>query len=359
MPTQSRGHGTRTSLGSRKSLALALGLLLPLLLTGCARPQPRVVAYCAQDKEFAEGVFADFTLTTGLPVAPHYDTEATKSVSLYEELVREASRPRCDVFWNNEILSTIRLQRQGLLEPYDSPSAADYPDWARAKDRTWTAFAARARVLIVNTDLVPAAERPKSLFDLTEPRWQGKVALAKPQFGTTATHAACLFEVLGPEKARGWFLGLRGNEVKVVDGNKAVAVGVGAGQYAIGLTDTDDAITEVEAGRPVAIIFPDRDRPADDRMGTLFIPNTVMLIKGAPNPDGGKRLIDFLLSARVERQLAETASHQIPLNPKVEAKLPAAIETPRTVKPMRVDWEKAADRWKDAQKFLADEFARP
>jgi len=336
-----------------------LGLCLPLLAAGCARPQPRVVAYCAQDKEFAEGAFSDFTQATALPIAPHYDTEATKSVSLYEELVREASRPRCDVFWNNEILSTIRLQRQGLLEPYASPSATDYPEWAKAKDQCWTAFAARARVLIVNTKLVPEAERPKSLLELTEPRWKGKVALAKPQFGTTATHAACLFEVLGPEKTRAWFLGLRGNGVQVVDGNKAVAVGVGAGQYAVGLTDTDDAIAEVEAGRPVDIVFPDRDRPAGDRMGTLFIPNTVMLIKGAPNPDGGRRLIDFLLSTEIEGKLAETASHQIPLNPKVKATLPVAIETPRTVKPMQVDWEKAADLWKEAQKFLADEFARP
>src|SRR5436190_24214996 len=104
------------------------------LLTGCNSSTPRVVLYCAQDREFAESILAEFTARTKLEVAPKYDTEADKSVSLYEELRREKNRPRCDVHWNNEILATIRLGREGLLESYDSPAAAAYPEWTRAPD---------------------------------------------------------------------------------------------------------------------------------------------------------------------------------------------------------------------------------
>jgi len=68
-------------------------------------------------------------------------------VSLYLEIEKERDRPRCDVFWNNEILSTIRLQKQDLLEAYASPSAEPYPNALRADDHSWHAFAARARVL--------------------------------------------------------------------------------------------------------------------------------------------------------------------------------------------------------------------
>src|SRR5262249_61970203 len=114
-------------------------------------------------------------------------TEAQKSVGLYTELVHEKSRPRCDVHWNNEILWTIKLERQGLLEPYASPSAEDYPASAKALDHSWHAFAARARVIVVNTNLVRDAERPRGMLDLTDPRWKGKVAIAKPQFGTSMT----------------------------------------------------------------------------------------------------------------------------------------------------------------------------
>jgi iron(III) transport system substrate-binding protein len=184
--------------------------------------------------------------------------------------------------------------------------------------------------------------------------------MAKPQFGTTATHAACLFEVLGDEAAQRFYRGLRDNGVQIVQGNKQVAVGVGQGEFAVGMTDTDDAIAEVKAGRPVVIVFPDRDgHPDYPRMGTLFIPNTLGLIRGGPNPDGGRKLIDYLLSAEMEKRLAEAASHQIPLNPQVQAMLPPQIETRKTVKPMQVDWDKAAEQWDRVQTFLSNEIARP
>src|SRR5689334_236666 len=139
--------------------AAVLLAFAPLALTGCPRSQPRVVLYCAQDEEFAKGLLQTFGERTGVEAAPKFDTEADKSVSLYLELVQEKDRPRCDVFWNNEILSTIRLQRQGLLEPYASLSARPYPPSCHGPDDTWHAFAARPRILIVNTKLVKEADR--------------------------------------------------------------------------------------------------------------------------------------------------------------------------------------------------------
>jgi iron(III) transport system substrate-binding protein len=335
------------------------------LLVGCASPQPRVVLYCAQDQEFAAGLLDEFRNRTGLLVATKFDTEANKSVSLYELLRQEANRPRCDVFWNNEILLTIRLQRQGLLVPYASPAAVAYPAWARGADDTWHAFAARARVLLVNTRLVPEQERPRSLLDLADPRWRGRVVMAKPQFGTSATQAACLFEVLGSDRAKEYYRALKANGVQLAPGNKQVAEWVGQGRTpagapaAIGVTDTDDAIAEVKAGRDVAILFPDCDKPATGRMGTLFLPNTLMIIKGGPNPEGARRLVDYLLSPEVEARLAESNSHQIPLNPEVKASLPPQIETPATVHAMAVDFARAADLFDDARRFLIDEFTAP
>src|SRR5262249_1797094 len=226
----------------------------------------------------------------GVTVTPHFDTEANKSVSLALELERDARRPRADVHWNNEILWTIYLHQKGLLEPYASPAADPYPDVWKAKDRAWHAFAARARVLLVNDDLVKEADRPRGIRDLAHPRFKGRAAMAKPQYGTTATHAACLFQALGDDEARKFFRDLRDNDIQLVAGTKPVAVGVGAGRFAVGLTDTDDAIAEVDAGRPVTIIFPDADG-----LGTLFIPNTVAVVRGCPNPDGARKLVDYLL----------------------------------------------------------------
>ena len=342
------------------SRSILIPVALLLVAVGCRKSESRVVVYCAQDREFAEGVFADFELDHKLSVAPKFDTEANKSVSLAVELERERDRPRCDVHWNNEIIGTIRLARQDVYEPYESPNAVAFPEWTRSPARTWQAFASRSRVLIVNTKLLPnESDRPKSLLELVDPKWKGKLAMAKPQFGTTATQAACLFEVLGTDAAKAYYRGLKANGITVLPGNKQVAQGVANGNFAVGLTDTDDALIELNDGKPVAIVFPDRaGHPQNPRMGTLYIPNTVALIKGGPNPDGAKKLIDYLLRPESEARLAEFGGFQIPLNPNVTAKLPPALLTPSHVKVMAVDFEKAADLWDDAQAFLRDEFAR-
>jgi iron(III) transport system substrate-binding protein len=355
----------RTSSRPRAAWLAAVALLLAGLSAGCTRPQNRVVLYCAQDEEFANAILATFRQRTGLEVAPKFDTEADKSVSLYLELVREKDRPRCDVFWNNEILSTIRLQRQGMLEPYASPSAAPYPAWCHGPKDTWHAFAERARILVVNTRLVKEKDRPHSLLDLTRPEWKGRVVMAKPGYGTTATQAACLFAVLGPEKAKQYYLDLRANDVQIAPGNRQVAAWVGAGKspggrpVAVGTCDPDDALEEMETNPDVALVFPDADRPKGDPMGTLFIPNTVAILKGAPDADGARKLVDYLLSAEVETKLAEGGSHQMPLNPEVKAKLPEALAGLRTAKRMDVDFGKAAALWDEVQTFLRNEFARP
>lgn len=334
-------------------------ILAATLASGCTRPANRVVVYCAQDPDFAKQAFDAFTKQSGLTIGPRWDTEANKSISLYFELIREKDRPRCDVFWNNEILSTLRLDKQGLLEPYDSPSAAPYPDWAKSKTHTWHAFATRARVLLVHTR-VPEKERPTSLLDMTDARWKGQVAMAKPMAGTSATQAACLFEVLGPAEARKYYQGLHANGIQILAGNKDVAEAVGRGEAVVGITDTDDAIAEVKAGHPVVIIYPDRHgSKAHPRLGTLFIPNTVAILRGCPNPAGARKLVDYLLSAEVEKMLAESESRQVPLNPGVQANLPPQILSPRQVHAMEVDFAKAADLWDETQAFLIEVFARP
>ncbi len=345
-------------------LAVIVGCGLALAVPWYLNSGQRVVLYCAQDQEFAVGILERFRAETGLRVGAKYDTEADKSVSLYLELVKEAHRPRCDVFWNNEILSTIRLQRQGLLLPYASPAAdklKPFPPAAVCRDHSWHAFATRPRILLINTRLLPKEDDwPKSLLDLTHERCKGQVVMSRPQFGTSATQAACLFEVLGRDRAERYYRGLRSNGIQIAPGNKQVAEWVGAGRtpngqrVMIGVTDPDDALAEVRAGKDVKLVFPDRDAPPGSRLGTLFIPNTVAILKGCPHPEEARQLVDYLLSPEVEQALAESDSRQVPFNPDVNW----PTEIPPGIKPMAVDFDKAADLWEEVQTFLRNEFAR-
>jgi len=326
-----------------------------LASAGCWSNGPNeVVVYAALDREFSEPVLSEFEVASGLAVLPKYDDESTKTVGLTNILIQEAGRPRCDVFWNNEILNTLRLEQKGLLEAYRPAAAAAYPEMYRSANGTWHGFAGRARVLIVNTKLVSESERPQSIYDLTDPKWKGQIGIAKPVAGTTASHAAVLFAALGDEKAKGFFRQLKANGVQILGGNKQVATACAAGQIAFGLTDTDDAIIEVERASPVAIVYPDRKA---DELGTLFIPNTLAIIKNCPHPKAARKLVDFLLSPAVEEKLAACPSAQIPLNPSVAAK--PRVETPATVKALPADFAAAAKQWEAAAKFIDEEFLAP
>jgi iron(III) transport system substrate-binding protein len=338
--------------GILKSVAVLQLLAIPFFATGCGSREPSDVAvYTALDREFSEPIFADFTKETGIAVRSTFDTESTKTVGLATKIISERNRPICDLFWNNEILNTLRLERQGLLRPYKSSAAAVFPASAKSATGMWYGFAARARVLIVNTNQVPEERRPKSIRDLTDPQW--RCGIAKPLFGTTATHAACLFAAWGDQEAKDYFTALKVN-AQILSGNKQVAQAVAGGKLAVGLTDTDDAVIEIENGMPVAIVYPDQE---EGQIGTLFIPNTLALIKDSPNPKAAEQLVDYLLSADVERRLAEGPSAQIPLRPGVPAS--PRVKTPEQVRAMVVDWEAAAEKWDTAAKFLESEFASP
>ena len=337
----------------RRSFSLLAIYLTPLFCIGCwSGGSKEVVVYSALDSEFAEPVLQSYEKEHGLTVATKFDVEANKTVGLVETLIAERARPRCDVFWNNEILHTLRLEKLGLLAAYSSPAGETFPAEFRSPTGTWYGFAARARVLLVNTERVAAKDRPGSILDLTNEKWRGQCGLAKPLFGTTATHAACLFAAWGPDKAEDVFRKVKANDAKVYAGNKQVARAVSGGEIMFGLTDTDDALEEVEAGRPVKIIYPDQ---ADGEIGTLFIPNTVSILKDCPHPAEARQLVEYLLSPGVEERLSAGPSAQIPLNP--QAKVSSRVETPATVRAMPIDFSAAADQWETAARFLGGEFA--
>ena len=178
------------------SLFFALFLVISCVL----EPTREVVVYTSVDQVFSEPILNDFEKKTGIKVKAVYDVEASKTVGLVNRLIAEKGNPRCDVFWNNEIVRTIVLKEKDVLIPYTSLSAEDIPSQFRDKDDYWTGFAARARVLIYNTKMLKEPDVPKSIFELTHPGWKGKAALAYPLFGTTATHVAAMYASLGRQK---------------------------------------------------------------------------------------------------------------------------------------------------------------
>ena len=267
--------------------------------------------YVALDEQFSRPLLDRFAKELQLDLTQRHDTEASKTVGLVSALTEERSNPRASVFWCNEIAQVAKLAQMGVLAPYESSAAADVPAMWKDPEHRWTGFAARARILIVNTELLPdPAQWPRSYKDLIDPKWKGRCAVAKPVRGTTLTHFAALRQLLGEKPFDAFVDALFANDVQFLGGNGATMRAVRDGQLAWAFTDTDDYHVAMKKGHKVACVFPDQE---EGGIGTMLIPNAVGLVAGGPDQAGAKKLIDAILSRETEALLAAADSAQIPL----------------------------------------------
>lgn len=362
--TSSRVHLFQTRLFPPRG---AFFLLLAALLASCGGREDetqgqrqgdrgaasrRVIVYTALDQLYSEVILKRFEEKTSITVEAVYDSEAAKTTGLVNRLIAEKERPRCDVFWNNEVIRTIRLKEMGLLDKYAPESARDIPASFKDSEGYWTGFAARARVLAYNTRNCDPARLPKSITELTDERWKGRFGMAYPLFGSTSTHAAVLWSEWGEGRARAFFQDLKANGVVIFDGNMTAARAVADGEIALCLTDTDDAHMLRGEGKPIDWILLDHDGK-----GALLIPNSVALVRNAPHSKEGRMLIEYLLSPEVEAALASSQSAQIPLHPGVEA--PAKVKEMAHGPFLGVDFQKAAGQIEASAGTLKTLFAQP
>jgi iron(III) transport system substrate-binding protein len=330
-------------LGRRQTLMLAAAGLCGQVV-GCKSERREVVVYTSVDQVFSEPVFRALEQKTGMRVRAVFDTEETKSTGVLNRLIAEAKHPQADVFWSGDPVRPFLLVKRGMVAPYVSPSASGLPPTFRAPDGTWTGFAARARVLLVNKNKISPAELPRSIRDLASPRWRAQAAIANPLFGTTTMHVAALFSVWGDNDARQFLNDLKANGVRIASSNGEVKRLVVGGEVAFGLTDTDDANEALKDRAPVEVVYPDQDS-----FGTLVMPTAVVLMRGGPHPEEARKLIDFLLGPEVERLMAESAAH-MPLRSAVPT--PPTVRRVSDIRAMVVDYRRVASEMERIQPWL-------
>ena len=279
------------------------------LLAGCTKSQRTVVVYTSQDQIYAEPLLADFTRLTGIKVLPVFDSESVKTAGLAQRLIAEKDNPRADVFWSNEEMISHRLGELGALDT-----------------NAWVTAGYRTRRLVINTNFVSPQDAPKSLTELTNAKWAGKVAIAYPIYGTTAAHFVGLRQAWGDDRFRAWCKALAANKPFVVDGNSVVVRMVGAGEAWIGLSDSDDFAAGVRNGWPIASMPVGCD--------LLTIPSSVGIVRGAPHPAEAEAFFKFAQSEdAVKRLVANNALEGVAAPDKaMKLKQPAPVDDTRELK---------------------------
>src|SRR5215210_683948 len=320
-------------------------LFITLFFFACTnKNKNEVVVYTSVDQVFSEPVLKKFELQTGIKVKPVFDTEETKSTGVLNRLIAEKNNPQCDVFWSGDPMRADVLKQRGITETYRSPAASGINEVFIDKDYIWIGFSSRARVLLVNTNLVKAGDVPSSILDLTKDKYKGRFTIANPLFGTTSFHIAAIFTQLGDDKAKQFLEDLKSNGVIIASSNGDVKKKVATGEVQMGLTDTDDANEALKEGTPVKAIFLDQNS-----FGNLIVPNTVSLIKSSPNNENGKKVIDFLLSVETEKMLAESCA-QMPLHKGVA--VPSTVPSLDNIVPMKVNYAEVAQKSEQIKEYL-------
>jgi iron(III) transport system substrate-binding protein len=182
---------------------------------------------------------------------------------------------------------------------------------------------------------VSAEQAPKSLEEVLDGKWKGRLVMAAPEFGTTGGDVASWFAHYGPDRARQILEALKANEMRIVAGNSTAVRMVATGQADVCFTDTDDVYAAQRNGWPVAMNFLDQAGE-----GVLTIPNTAAVVRGARHPEEAGKLMDFLLSEQLELMLVRSDSHNTP----VHKTLAGQFESYAIPKQLAADYEKIADQ---------------
>ena len=326
-----------------------LGIIVMLAGCGAKSDSDRsktVVVYVSEDQVFSEPILKDFEKETGVQVKAVFDTEESKSTGVMNRLLAEKNNPQADVYWANEPVRADVLRQRAISTPFKPSAAQQIPEQFKDAQGYWTGFSARARLLVVNR---AAKTKPSGVLAYVDRKAKGKAVIANPLFGTTTAQMAALFSVWGDEKAKQFLTGLKANQVKLSTSNGESADFVGSGEFEFALVDSDDAVDRIRHGKPIDIVYPDQ---GEGEVGVLIVPNAVALIRGGPNPDNGKRLIEYLVSKETERKLAAADCAQIPLNPGVTP--PKELKPIEQIRTMKVNYADLAARLQEIQPILKE-----
>lgn len=273
----------------RTFLTLSAALIASSSLTAISFAQDKAVTiYTAHKSSIVDTLLPIFESETGLKA----EVVKLGSGDIAKRVKAEAGAPAADVIWS--ISGSQLSELADLLEPY-SPPEADQIDPQFVKDPAWTPYTAVVYVLAVNTDMQPLDTAPKTWAELADPKWAGQIASARADgSGSAMQQLQTVLTVFGDA---GWdkYAEIAKNFV-FADSSGAVPRFVADGEASMGLTLEDNALEYVQGGAPISIVH------LTD--GTAATPDGVGLVKGGPNPDGGKAFIDWAMSKSTQEKLA-------------------------------------------------------
>jgi iron(III) transport system substrate-binding protein len=281
-------------------LAACAGEAKPAADAGAASDK-KVTLYSGRSEKLIKPLLEKFTQQTGIAVEARYGNTAQMAAQLLEE----GAKSPADVFLAQDAGALGAVNKKNLFAALPAETLNKVPQSYRAHDGKWVGVSARARVLVYNPALVPAADLPKSVFELTDPKWKGKVGVA-PTNASFQSFVTAITVQHGEAKAREFLKGLKANEPQIRDGNAPILEEVDAGKISVGLINHYYAgeIAKERGVAPESLKAKLHFFPNGDTGALVNVAGVGVLNRAAQDPDV-RAFLDYVLGAEAQKYFAE------------------------------------------------------
>ena len=234
------------------------------------------------------------------------------------------------------------LKDQKLLVNYVSPNAKDVI-MEKDKDGAWTPVRISNMVIAYNTTKLKPEEAPKTWQDLTDPKWQGKIAMPNPLLsGTAYVAVAALSDKYGWE----YFEKLKANGIRIEEGNSAIQNKLLTGEYLAVMILEENILKMADTKKePVKVIYPED--------GVIMVPSPIGIMSTTQNAPGAKAALDWWLSKEGQQTIVTGWMHSV--RGDVEPPVGAPALKTFADKAVPTDWEKFS---KEKEKYKEEFRAR-
>lgn len=281
------------------ALAAVVGVMPACAGSASGVDPDALVVYSGRQEPLVKPLIERFTKDTGIKVSVRYGNTA----QLAAQLLEEGDRTPADVFFSQDAGALGALTRKSRLDKLPDGLLDEVPAPYRAKDGTWVGTSARARVIVYDPRQVPQEQVPNSVFDLTDPKWKGKVGIA-PSNASFEAFITAMRVLKGDDAARKWLAGMKANDVKTFDNNILILNAAKEGALPLGLINHyywyEQAAEEGQEKMTARLKF----LPAGDP-GALVNVAGVGVLRGSDRAEPARRFAEYLLQADAQRFFAD------------------------------------------------------
>jgi iron(III) transport system substrate-binding protein len=264
--------------------------LAAAVAAGSAFAADHVVLYSANDDTVNKLVAEGFKKETGMTV----NVVSTGSGVLFRRIASEEANPQADVVWG---VSAALLKQNGkFFQPYAVKGREAVPADYRDANNLWIGTNLQVVTINQNTKAIDPASGPKTWQDLLDPKWKGKIAYTDPaNSGFSYAAATGLLTYWGDNDAAWNKLSSLVANCKILNRSTLVFDGNGSGEYPIGISLEYAGYLWAHNGAPVKVTYPTE--------GTVALAEGAAVLKGAPEADAGRALVDYLASKSTQEML--------------------------------------------------------